>query len=224
MLIAKALDLGRYPLETSTSSNQEEDRWTLVLRFMEFRAFIGFFGREFMQGLALSTLQIFDTGGNNTMEADVYTLGTDKWRNIGVVPQYNSGRRPIQMCAFDFEMEKFRSLGLPQIFEYEIYLWIEIGVHGESLYICCCNRLESNLTKIWLMKEYGVEGFWIKMLVMDFKMRYCHLWHLQGIEYWLENGNVLLNDGIVVSKPSFASLEDVVGDSSRVLKGFTWDH
>ncbi|CAK7322643.1 unnamed protein product [Dovyalis caffra] len=235
-------------------------------------------------------IKMFHTRHDKTMNAEVYTLGTDEWRKIGVVPQYNAPRRdnlrsftnapcrynwsltnasvngsihwlimdmngprirPIQMCAFDFEIEKFRSFGLPPIFQGDDYCWTEIGVVRESLCISCRNRFRLQVTEIWLMKEYGVEGSWTKMLVLDFRIDYFDSLDFRVVEL-LENGNVLLKRGYmtlflynpetkvlvkmnngrtqipipaaVVSKPSFACLEDVVGDSSRVLKGFVWDH
>jgi hypothetical protein len=44
------------------------------------------------------------------------------------------------------------------------------------------------------MKNYGVEGSWTEILVMDFNIRYCYSRDVQVIDF-LENRNVLLEDG-----------------------------
>ncbi|KAJ6991444.1 hypothetical protein NC653_019583 [Populus alba x Populus x berolinensis] len=120
------------------------------------------------------------------------------------------------MCAFDLKLRNLYHSRCHQIFK----------ILNQS----CDHSLNPKSAKVWLMKKYGVEGSWTEILVMDFNIRYCYSRDVQVIDF-LENRNVLLEDGKFITlflhnrkeRSRFASLEDVVGDSSKVLKGFKWD-
>jgi len=127
---------------------------------------------------------------------------------------------------------------------------VDVRLFEDSIYFCSYDHsLNPKSAEVWLMKKYGVEGSWTEILVMDFNIRYCYSRDVQVIDF-LENRNVLLEDGkfitlflhnerkglvkkdkgrteffnsAFVNKPGFASLEDVVGDGLKVLKGFKWD-
>ncbi|KAJ6991441.1 hypothetical protein NC653_019581 [Populus alba x Populus x berolinensis] len=117
----------------------------------------------------------------------------------------------IRMCAFDLKLRNLYHSHCHQIFK--------------ILNLGCDHSLNPKSAEVWLMKKYGVEGSWTEILVMDFNFRYCYTRDVQVIDF-LENRNVLLEDGKFITlflhnqneRSRLSSLEDVVGDSSKVLK------
>ncbi|KAJ9552398.1 hypothetical protein OSB04_016443 [Centaurea solstitialis] len=119
-----------------------------------------------------------------TVETDVYTLGTRQWRNLGQVPypiRATSG--PFlndhfhwiitdhrdddteRICSFDLNKETF------QIFpshssreENDCYIQCLAVLKG---CLCICYEYESQLT-IWVMKEYGIRNSWHKEVVITY--------------------------------------------------------
>lgn len=72
---------------------------------------------------------------------------------------------------------------------------VDVGLFEDSIYFCSYDHsLNPKSAEVWLMKNYGVEGSWTEILVMDFNIRYCYSRDVQVIDL-LEIRNVLLEDG-----------------------------
>ncbi|KAJ9551694.1 hypothetical protein OSB04_015739 [Centaurea solstitialis] len=116
------------------------------------------------------------------LEAEVYTLGTGQWRNIGHVPysfdhsdqpflndhihwRVDDEDSPESLCSFDLDKETFQLFPSPPSEAIE-----ESYMHFQSLAIlkgCLCksDTYDSQYT-IWVMKEYGIKESWHKEVVV----------------------------------------------------------
>ncbi|KAJ9552157.1 hypothetical protein OSB04_016202 [Centaurea solstitialis] len=114
--------------------------------------------------------------GLGVVQAEVYTLGTGRWRTLGPVgywrneilqfygPFLNNHCHWIvndnQICTFDLDKETFQFFPSPPS--------VEVN-HGQSLGIlkgCLC-KLDTDYSEltIWVMKEYGIKNSWHKQVV-----------------------------------------------------------
>ncbi|KAJ9536600.1 hypothetical protein OSB04_un000249 [Centaurea solstitialis] len=116
------------------------------------------------------------------LEAEVYTLGTGQWRNIGHVPysfdhsdqpflnghihwRVDDEDSPESLCSFDLDKETFQLFPSPPSEAIE-----ESYMHFQSLAVlkgCLCksDTYDSQYT-IWVMKEYGIKESWHKEVVV----------------------------------------------------------
>ncbi|RVW69520.1 F-box protein CPR1 [Vitis vinifera] len=106
---------------------------------------------------------------------DVFSLKSNKWKRI----QEKHHTRAARMCAtvlhgalhwvaydpilgfdtimaFDFEKERFREMAIPRE---EEELYVKLRVVGG----CLCVHGSKDPSKMWVMKEYGVDTSWSKM-------------------------------------------------------------
>ncbi|KAK2648582.1 hypothetical protein Ddye_016071 [Dipteronia dyeriana] len=118
-------------------------------------------------------------------QVQIFTLGTDLWRNIGylpyelIQPSYgaflhgdlhwyaHSPDKTKFMCSFDLEKEQFQPFPGPPIQDHgqcRPVNSISVGVSGGFLYLCD-GFLESNID-IWVMKNYGVKRSWTKEFIV----------------------------------------------------------
>ncbi|XP_050374662.1 F-box protein At3g07870 [Argentina anserina] len=122
----------------------------------------------------------------------IYTIGTGVWRRIGKRPSRSRvGRIPFNSflhgalhwfpChnphqgieCFDFEREEFRQLLLPFGFKrydgasyYKRYDGLRLGVLKDCLFLCVFEG-DDGKSDVWLMKNYGVQESWTKVLVIE---------------------------------------------------------
>lgn len=121
------------------------------------------------------------------IEAEVYTLGTGKWRRLGHVPYRLDGRQapsisgpylnghahwivrdencPEKICAFNFDNETFKLFPSPP-FDATKERWINLRSMG--VLNGCLSQCDSsnNDVTIWVMKEYGIKKSWYKMVTV----------------------------------------------------------
>ncbi|CAL2227233.1 unnamed protein product [Prunus armeniaca] len=126
---------------------------------------------------------------NPDTEAEIYTIGAGgAWRSIGPPPpgdfnnlSFNNflhgavhwipygGRSTSSKViqSFDFEREQFRPLSLPSLLAQNEFLYsLTLEVIGGCLHLCV---LEDDASKLdmWVMKEYGVQESWTKILTFE---------------------------------------------------------
>ncbi|KAJ9552394.1 hypothetical protein OSB04_016439 [Centaurea solstitialis] len=146
-----------------------------------------------------------------TVETDVYTLGTRQWRNLGQVPYpihatsgpflndhfhwvISDNRRDAteRICSFDLNKETF------QLFpshssreENDCYIQCLAVLKG---CLCICYGYESQLT-IWVMKEYGIRNSWHKEVVITYAIIRGLKWPCSvpiSVTEDLKDGSILL--------------------------------
>ncbi|KAF9609927.1 hypothetical protein IFM89_019330 [Coptis chinensis] len=118
-----------------------------------------------------------------TNDVEVYTLGSDKWRVITSNVPYISGIRKScvlfknslhwvayirgkpcttnVILSFNLAKEEFSIIQLPPQFDIgfcdELRCLVALGKH-----LCFINGRVPGALEIWVMKEYGVKGSWVK--------------------------------------------------------------
>nr|POE96566.1 f-box/kelch-repeat protein [Quercus suber] len=157
--------------------------------------------------------------------AEVYTLGTASWRNIGPAPfdldlslfaTYLNGvihwlrvsdneKGSIFIVGFDFEEERFNEFPLPPHFgekhkEKENLHHLNMGVLGDCLSVCDCTFVDH--LDIWMMKDYGDPTSWTKEYVIS-----THFGGPYRPIMLLENGDLLM---IHVSSLLRMLLEEII--------------
>ncbi|XP_061993437.1 F-box protein At3g07870-like [Rosa rugosa] len=123
----------------------------------------------------------------NEPEARIYTIGIGVWRSLGKPPSiggiaeipFNSFlhgalhwlpiyfNRPQLIQSFDFETEEFRPLLPPaSLKEFKYYDDLRLGVLKGCIFLCVfgCNDRTSDM---WILKDYGVQESWTKILVIE---------------------------------------------------------
>ncbi|KAK9993633.1 hypothetical protein SO802_023336 [Lithocarpus litseifolius] len=116
---------------------------------------------------------------------EIFTLGTNKWRNIPNIPfpvnteyvgvplngaiHWIAGYEIPAMsseliCAFDIDSEKVRPILPPPNFD-DVRGEMMLGVLGGSLYICD-NYFNVTNIDVWVMRIYGIEESWTKEFVI----------------------------------------------------------
>ncbi|CAH1444709.1 unnamed protein product [Lactuca virosa] len=120
------------------------------------------------------------------LEAEVYTLGTGRWRSVGPVsyslihkiygPFLNGHAHwtvadhdsPERICAFDFHKETFELFPSPPPESEENFL--SLGVINGCL---CQSDTDHEYTfTVWMMKEYAIKKSWHKELVIQQSISY----------------------------------------------------
>ncbi|XP_061991423.1 F-box protein At3g07870-like isoform X2 [Rosa rugosa] len=128
-------------------------------------------------------LQTYSNG-----QSEIYTIGTGVWRSIGKAPSgsfsmvpFNSflhgalhwvpfsfdGSQFIQ--SFNFEAEQFRPLAPPFKGHLKLsqhYNNLKLGVLKGCLLLCVLGAHNSEFD-MWVMKDYGVQESWTKILVIE---------------------------------------------------------
>ncbi|KVI02070.1 F-box/kelch-repeat protein At3g06240-like [Cynara cardunculus var. scolymus] len=151
----------------------------------DYSTFVCGFGVVCMTG-EYKVMRTFEDSNSSSrprqLQAEVYTLGTGRWRNIGHVPYwfdhsdqpFLNGHihwriydedSPESLCAFDLDKETFRLFPSPPSESIE-----ESYMHFQSLAVlkgCLCksDTYDSRYT-IWVMTEYGIKKSWRKELVV----------------------------------------------------------
>ncbi|KAK7843211.1 f-box protein [Quercus suber] len=129
----------------------------------------------------------YATQEHQSHQVEVYTLGTEKWRNIGDLPysfpksEYISicdslngalhwlvqpHNNTTFICHFDIENERFKPFPGPPVQDLSSVRHMHLGVSGGFLYLCE-KFLTSYSVEIWVMKDYGVEQSWTKEFVIS---------------------------------------------------------
>ena len=129
----------------------------------------------------------FATQQHQSHQVEVYTLGTEKWRNIGDLPYSFPKSEYISLCDslngalhwlvhphnnttfichFDIENEQFKPFPGPPVQDLSRIRHMHLGVSGGFLYLCEI-FLTSYSVEIWVMKDYGVEQSWTKEFVIS---------------------------------------------------------
>ena len=120
-------------------------------------------------------------------QLEVYTLGTENWRNIGDLPspfakpdyQKNScaflngalhwlvqpDNNSTFICHFDVENEQLKPFPGPPVQDFSQVEKMNLGVSGGFLYLSE-NLLTSCSVEIWVMKDYGIKKSWTKEFVI----------------------------------------------------------
>ncbi|CAB4293430.1 unnamed protein product [Prunus armeniaca] len=147
----------------------------------------------------------------NGTEAEIYTIGTGVWRSVGNAPgdidqlPFNpflhgalhwvsySSTVPDFIHSFHFEREQFRPLPVPSLLGNRFSDCYILEVVGGCL---CLSVFDDDYSKfdMWVMKEYGVQESWTKVLVFGNlyecpEERICHVY--EPIMF-LRNGEILL--------------------------------
>ncbi|KAL7583670.1 hypothetical protein Lser_V15G45564 [Lactuca serriola] len=144
------------------------------------------------------------------LEAEIYTLGTGKWRSLGHVAYWLNGfsgpflngyahwivvddDSPQKLCAFDFDKETFELFPSPPVEIVE-----ESQIHFYSLGVlkgCLCqsDTFDFQLT-IWVMKEYGVKKSWRREVIIKQSVSRDLDWLMWEPVYLIEG----LNDGTIL--------------------------
>ncbi|KAI5581005.1 hypothetical protein POPTR_008G215800v4 [Populus trichocarpa] len=145
-------------------------------------------------------------GPDSQPEAEIYTIGTGKWRSIHkalhildifmfdsfVCGSIHWELRGEDNCvnsigSFNFENEQFSQLSLPPRYdEGGVTLTVFEGCLGVSFFNTCCETQ----FEIWVMKEYGNKQSWTKQFTvknLGFENHYQPL-------IFLNNGLILMMD------------------------------
>ncbi|KAK9903126.1 hypothetical protein M0R45_001265 [Rubus argutus] len=166
------------------------------------------------------------------IEAKVYTIGGKRaWRSIGHAPfdfvnwNFNayvhgalhwvsvaSFSVSIVIRSFDFEREEFEVVLPPGNFggrEKQFSECVKVGVLRDSLVLCVYTDDPSKFD-LWVMKDYGVQESWTKILVLEDNYP-----RGRGLDFYqpmvfLSNGDILMS----------YNNEDVVC-YNKEMKGFT---
>ncbi|KAF9609002.1 hypothetical protein IFM89_012341 [Coptis chinensis] len=115
-------------------------------------------------------------------EGEVYTLGSSRWRRINYGVPYETFRHPFGMLvsnhlhwissgdgvpltivAFDMAAEEVHQIEPPPLVSTDIKS--SLGVIEERL--CFFRKLGDNYFEIWVMKDYGEQGYWAKEYFFD---------------------------------------------------------
>ncbi|KAL6207798.1 hypothetical protein ACLB2K_018751 [Fragaria x ananassa] len=160
-------------------------------------------------------------GKRNTLEAEVYSIGSGVWRSIGKAPTdrvvlpfnaflhgvlhfapvYSTGSRLIH--CFDFEREQFRALPPPssdQFMKLKFNIGsVTLGV-WETCLTCCVSDVDATKFELWTTKEYGVGESWTKALVIENVYPREYLADSYEPILFLDDGEILMvyNDRIIV--------------------------
>ncbi|XP_020425870.1 F-box protein At3g07870 [Prunus persica] len=118
----------------------------------------------------------------------VYTIGTGVWRSIGNAPSdllkfpfsalFHEALHWVSLAvesaecihSFSFETEQFRSLPLTSNYgrvKREFHDLLKLGVLGGCLVLCVFGGCASRELDMWVMKDYGVQESWNKILVIE---------------------------------------------------------
>lgn len=118
--------------------------------------------------------------------AEIHTLGTGSWKKIGYAPwssyklafpTYLKGaihwffvadHNSCLIVSFNFSDEKFHYFPLPRyhsMISFRYMSRLSLAVLKGSL--CICDASIYNPIEIWVMKEYGVEKSWTKIISID---------------------------------------------------------
>ncbi|KAF9609005.1 hypothetical protein IFM89_012344 [Coptis chinensis] len=115
-------------------------------------------------------------------QGEVYTLGSSRWRRINYGVPYETFRHPFGMLvsnhlhwissgdgvpltivAFDMAAEEVHQIEPPPLVSTDINS--SLGVIEERL--CFFRKLGDNYFEIWVMKDYGEQGYWAKEYFFD---------------------------------------------------------
>ncbi|KAK9933531.1 hypothetical protein M0R45_020726 [Rubus argutus] len=155
-------------------------------------------------------------------EAWIYTIGTGVWRSIGKAPSagaqlpFNSFLHgalhwvPIRfdgsqfIHSFNFEREQFRPLPPPvtghlKLSRYDHHL--RLGVLKGCLFLCVFGAYNTEFD-MWVMKDYGVQESWTKILVFEnmYPQERYHLHNVYEPIVFSSDGEILMiyKDRVVV--------------------------
>ncbi|KAF9624710.1 hypothetical protein IFM89_013248 [Coptis chinensis] len=154
---------------------------------------------------------IFDFMCNRGLEAEVYTIGSGKWRKLGKIP-YPCPRRATQVfvegalhwmaseydeseliIAFDVGKEEFQIIQLPPDYNPDSESCeeceLQLGELGGNL--CLFSHLSDDRCEVWVMKEYGVRDSWTKEYVISRKVSGFSDVFFKPVKL-MKNGNILL--------------------------------
>ncbi|PIA63943.1 hypothetical protein AQUCO_00201334v1 [Aquilegia coerulea] len=159
---------------------------------------------------------------NCKMEAEVYTLGSGKWRKLGnfLYPLCkrscqvlvksslhwltHENRGSATIIAFDVGREEFQTMSSPPEFAHRVDCEdCELDLAELGGYLCLFAYWFDNRCEIWVMKEYGVNTSWTKQHVVS-----RNVCGLRDVVFrpvtMMKNGNILLvidNQSLVCYNP-----------------------
>ncbi|KAL4637930.1 hypothetical protein ACB092_03G114000, partial [Castanea dentata] len=110
----------------------------------------------------------FATQEQQSHQIEVYTLGTEKWRNIGDLPYSFPTTEYLSFCdslngALHWLVQPHNNTTFICHFDIENE---HLGVSGGFLYLCE-KFFTSYSVEIWVMKDYDVEQSWTKEFVIS---------------------------------------------------------
>lgn len=153
---------------------------------------------------------------NQATEAEIYTIGAGgAWRSIGPPPSEDfnnlsfnnflhgavhwidyvgSSTSSKVIQSFDFEREQFRSLSLPSLLAKNQFSYsLTLEVIGGCLHLCVLEDGARQLD-MWVMKEYGVQESWTKILAFEnlFGLRWERICDRYNPIMFLSTGEILM--------------------------------
>ncbi|KAJ9551550.1 hypothetical protein OSB04_015595 [Centaurea solstitialis] len=161
-------------------------------------------------------------------EAEVYTLGTRQWRNLGRIPYWidlskdgailndhchwflfdYKGAPPGRICTFDLNEETFQLFPSPLTQESDnLSMAILKGC------LCISDGNHSQFT-IWVMKEYGIKKSWHKEAVITKEAlnrnREWLYWYTVSLIEGLNDGTILfMSGGLWAFYPRSRTVEEI---------------
>ena len=169
------------------------------------------------------------------LEAEVYTLGTGKWRHLGHVPYWLEKFHgpflngcvhwivldedsPEKLFAFDIDNETFHLFPSPPCEDWDRIRVQSLGVLNG--FLSQSDTTDREFT-IWVMKEYGVKRSWHKEVVIKQYIAEPRDWWMHGhvsLIEGLKDGTIFMlfeDDGLLVYLPQKKSIEE-----KRLIKPF----
>lgn len=136
-------------------------------------------------------LQTYKKSGYFESEVMVYSLKADSWRRVQDLPHYFYYHRGesalvggalhwvgedentdfLPVVRFDLKDETFSSIPLPNVHK-DIYMRISVGVIDGYLCLMVNNLYQCD---VWVMKEYGVPGSWMRLFSVGKQESYDNL-------------------------------------------------
>ncbi|PWA83991.1 F-box associated domain, type 1 [Artemisia annua] len=162
------------------------------------------------------------------LEAEVYTLGTGKWRHLGHVfywlekfhgPFLNGcvhwivldEDSPEKLYAFDIDNETFQLFPSPPCEDWDRIRVQSLGVLNG--FLSQSDTTDWEFT-IWVMKEYGVKRSWHKEVVIRQNIAEPRDWWMHGHVFLIEclkDGTIFMlfeDGGLLVYLPQKKSIEE----------------
>nr|GEV59193.1 F-box associated domain, type 1 [Tanacetum cinerariifolium] len=168
------------------------------------------------------------------IQAEVYTLGTGKWRQLGQVPYWLDGRQaplinspyldghvhwivrdencPEKICAFNFDNETFKLFPSPP---FDAAKEHSINLRSMGVPNGCLSQCDStyNDVTIWVMNEYGIKNSWHKMAnVRQYMCPKLLMFQPINLLHGLKDGGVLMvhyQEKLYAYYPGTNAIEDI---------------
>ncbi|XP_071728083.1 F-box/kelch-repeat protein At3g06240-like [Rutidosis leptorrhynchoides] len=81
----------------------------------------------------------------------------------------------MTIAAFSLDIDKFREIGLPDSFNYDVDKFSRVFALGGKLVAILCDDLLSVCYELWVMEDYGVPKSWTKLCIFQ---NHIDLWSM----------------------------------------------